>query len=109
MNIHPLAPASLVAASLMLASCGGGGGGGGIGGTGTGDSGTMRMALTDAPACGFDAVNVTIERVRVHQSAGAAEGIVTSGLSRLAGRVAIAPRILVGRASRTAWRDSGRP
>jgi hypothetical protein len=74
MNIHPLAPASLVAASLMLASCGGGGGGGGIGGTGTGDSGTMRMALTDAPACGFDAVNVTIERVRVHQSAGAAEG-----------------------------------
>lgn len=75
MNIHSFAPASLVAASLMLASCGGGGGGGGgIGGTGTGDSGTMRMALTDAPACGFDAVNVTIERVRVHQSAAAADG-----------------------------------
>ena len=26
------------------------------------------MSLTDAPACGFDHVNVTIERVRVHQS-----------------------------------------
>lgn len=71
MNIHPITSASLVAASLMLASCGGGGGGGGIGGTGTSDSGTMRMSLTDAPACGFDAVNVTIERVRVHLSDGA--------------------------------------
>ncbi len=28
----------------------------------------MRVALTDAPACGYDEVNVTIERVRVHQS-----------------------------------------
>jgi hypothetical protein len=28
----------------------------------------LRVALTDAPACGYDEVNVTIERVRVHQS-----------------------------------------
>ena len=33
----------------------------------------MRLALTDAPACGYDAVNVTIERVRVHQSSGAGD------------------------------------
>src|SRR6185295_11272250 len=35
--------------------------------------GTMRVALTDAPACGYDAVNVTIERVRVHQSSSAGD------------------------------------
>ena len=27
------------------------------------------LAITDAPSCGYDAVNVTIEKVRVHQSA----------------------------------------
>lgn len=31
-------------------------------------SGTLRVSLTDAPACGFDAVNVTVDQVRVHQS-----------------------------------------
>ncbi len=50
-----------------LAACGGGGGGGGA------DSGTLRLALTDAPSCGYDAVNVTIERVRVHQSSSASD------------------------------------
>ncbi|HYP85510.1 DUF4382 domain-containing protein [Variovorax sp.] len=63
----------------MLAACGGGGGGGagggsggdgGIGGTGA-TSGKMRVSLTDAPACGYDAVNVTIEKIRVHASSGA--------------------------------------
>jgi len=56
----------------LLAACGGGAGGG-IGGTGSA-SGTMRVSLTDAPACGYDAVNVTVERVRVHRSATAADG-----------------------------------
>lgn len=46
-----------------LAACGGGGGS-----AGTDSSGTLRLALTDAPACGYDAVNVTIQKVRVHQS-----------------------------------------
>ncbi|HJW53162.1 MAG TPA: DUF4382 domain-containing protein [Burkholderiaceae bacterium] len=57
---------------------GSGGPGSGGGGTGGGDSGggfsapgTLRVALTDAPACGFDQVVVTVERVRVHQSMGA--------------------------------------
>ncbi|MDP2255171.1 MAG: DUF4382 domain-containing protein [Polaromonas sp.] len=49
-----------------LAACGGGGGG-------SADSGTLRLALTDAPACGYDAVNVTIEKVRVHQSSSASD------------------------------------
>ena len=46
-----------------LAACGGGGGS-----AGTDSTGTLRLALTDAPACGYDAVNVTIQKVRVHQS-----------------------------------------
>lgn len=57
---------SLAVASL--AACGGGGGG-----TSTAESGTLRLALTDAPACGYDAVNVTIQKVRVHQSSSASE------------------------------------
>jgi hypothetical protein len=54
------------AAAIVLAACGGGSDSGG-------GSGTLRLALTDAPACGYDAVNVTIERVRVHQSSVAGE------------------------------------
>lgn len=51
-----------------LAACGGGGGG-----TSVAQNGTLRLALTDAPACGYDAVNVTIEKVRVHQSSSASD------------------------------------
>ncbi|KNZ33669.1 MAG: hypothetical protein AD742_05670 [Methylibium sp. NZG] len=50
--------------------------GGGIEGTGAAPGptdGTMRLSITDAPACGYDAVNLTIEKVRVNQSAGAAD------------------------------------
>jgi hypothetical protein len=36
--------------------------------------GTLAVAMTDAPACGFDAVNVTVSKVRVHRSDTAAEG-----------------------------------
>ena len=68
---------------LMLAACGGGGDGGGAGDpTAAGSSGsaavaamgTLRLALTDAPACGFDKVFVTVEKVRIHQSAASGEG-----------------------------------
>jgi hypothetical protein len=45
----------------ILAACGGGGGDAPA-------SGTMAVSLTDAPACGFDAVNVTVSKVRIHQS-----------------------------------------
>ena len=40
---------------------------------GGGGSGTLGVSLTDAPACGFDAVNVTVDKVRVHQSGDASE------------------------------------
>jgi hypothetical protein len=54
-------------AVASLAACGGGGGGS------TAETGTLRLALTDAPACGYDAVNVTIQKVRVHQSSSASD------------------------------------
>lgn len=53
-----------------LTACGGGGGGGS---EDAGGSGTLRMALTDAPACGLSAVNITVEKIRVHQSASATD------------------------------------
>ncbi len=63
-------------AAASLAACGGGG-----------DStptptptpppspqmGTLGVSLTDAPSCGFDAVNVTVAKVRVNQSATASD------------------------------------
>lgn len=53
--------------SVLLAGCGGGGGGSG------GGTGTLGVSVTDTPACGFDAVNVTVNKVRVHQSSTASD------------------------------------
>lgn len=59
----------LVAATAgLLAACGGGGGGDSSVSVPAPNTGTLRISLTDAPACGFDKVYVTVERVRVHQS-----------------------------------------
>ncbi len=61
-----LALPALVA--LGLSGCGGGGGqANGYG------AGTLRLALTDAAACGYDNVFVTVEKVRVHASGTAAD------------------------------------
>jgi hypothetical protein len=57
-------------AAAVLASCGGGGDGPAPAPAPLA-TGTLQVALTDAPACGFDEVTVTVERVRVHQSEGA--------------------------------------
>lgn len=64
MNFGPWirALAASAVAALGVAACGGGGGG--IGGTG-GAMGTMRVSMTDAPACGYDHVWVTVQSVRV--------------------------------------------
>lgn len=63
-NSKPLAwlIASLLA--VLITACGG---------TSNGGSGTVGVSLTDAPACGFDAVNVTVSKVRIHQSGSATE------------------------------------
>ncbi len=64
-----LATSAIVAAAALVA-CGGG----------SSESrdpvvdpafGTVRASLTDAPACGYDEVNVTVSKVRVHASADA--------------------------------------
>jgi len=56
--------------TVFVAGCGSGGDGGG--GT-TAQPGTLGVSMTDAPACGFDAVNVTVSKVRIHQSDNASE------------------------------------
>ncbi|MDT3680040.1 MAG: DUF4382 domain-containing protein [Burkholderiaceae bacterium] len=58
---------SLIAVAAVVAACGGGGGGGG-------GTGTLGVSLTDAPACGYDNVWVTVTKVRVHKAEGATDG-----------------------------------
>lgn len=69
MNIRLILAAAMTAALPLIPGCGGGGG---IGGTAN-DFGTMHLSITDAPACGYDAVHVTIDKVRVHQSSAAVD------------------------------------
>ncbi len=45
----------------------------GCGSSSSSQPGTLGVSLTDAPASGFDAVNVTVSKVRVHQSSTASE------------------------------------
>lgn len=61
-------------AAALLAACGGGG-------SDSSGTGTLRLSLTDAPTCGYDNVFVTVEKVRVHQSAAA--GATDSGWSEV--------------------------
>ena len=72
-RLPPLLTPALVTASL-LAACGGGG-------SDNIATGTLRLSLTDAPACGYDNVWVTVEKVRVHQSSSA--GDADSGWSEV--------------------------
>jgi hypothetical protein len=64
-NFFKLSFVASASAAALLAACGGGGDGG---------QGTLKVSLTDAPACGYDAVNVTVNKVRVHRSGSAGEG-----------------------------------
>lgn len=71
-RIHQAFVACLVAlaCAFVLAACGGGGDGG------QAKSGaTLGVMLTDAPACGFDAVYVTVRQVRIHRSEDAEEDV----------------------------------
>jgi hypothetical protein len=55
-----------LAAAALAAACGGGG-------DGASGSGVLKVSLTDAPACGYDNVWVTVTKVRVHRSDTAGE------------------------------------
>src|ERR1043165_1466364 len=50
--------------TVFIAGCGSDGGG-------STQPGTLGVSMTDAPACGYDEVNVTVRKVRVHQSGSA--------------------------------------
>ncbi|HHT8897543.1 TPA: DUF4382 domain-containing protein [Burkholderia cenocepacia] len=52
---------------FVLAGCGGGDDGGGT------QTGTLHVAMTDAPSCGFDHVYITVSQVRVNANANAAD------------------------------------
>src|SRR6478735_447696 len=68
-RISLLATTAIAAAALV--ACGGGGGGDGS--SPSPSMGTLAVSMTDAPACGFDAVNVTVNKVRVHTSSSASD------------------------------------
>lgn len=59
--------------SVLVTGCGGGGDGGGGVAANT-RPGFLTASLTDAPACGYDEVNVTVSRVRIHRSSSAEPG-----------------------------------
>lgn len=63
-------------AAAVVAACGGGGS------AGSGGTGTLKVSLTDAPACGYDNVWVTVTKVRVHRSDAAGDS--DSGWSEVA-------------------------
>lgn len=63
-----LATSTLVAAATLVAC-----GGGGASTPPPTTMGTLKASITDAPACGFDEVNVTVSKVRVHTSATAGD------------------------------------
>ncbi len=46
------------------------------GGSGASTDGTLKLAMTDAPACGYDHVYVTVNKIRVHQNATADDNAV---------------------------------
>lgn len=65
--------AATALSAAILSACGGGGGDAAAPGTPVSTLGTLAVSLTDAPACGFDAVNVSVAKVRVHRSEGASD------------------------------------
>lgn len=66
-----LATTTIFAAAALVA-CGGGGASAPTPTPGPA-MGTLKASITDAPACGFDEVNITVSKVRVHQSAAAGD------------------------------------
>lgn len=68
--IRKIGLASAFGGAALLSACGGGSGGSG---TLSASNGTLSVSMTDAPACGFDKVNVTVTKVRAHTSATAGD------------------------------------
>ena len=62
--------------ALVLASCGGD----------DPKPGSIRFALTDAAGCGFDQVNVTVDRIRDGASFVTGENLFVAGGAQIPGR-----------------------
>lgn len=58
---------AVLGAAAGLSACGGSGSGA------SADSGTLRLAMTDSPACGYDHVWVTVTKIRVNTSSTASD------------------------------------
>lgn len=79
MNKHPSNFIKLWIAGVALAglaACGGGGDSGG-------GTGSMRLAITDAPSCGYKNVFITVEKVRIHSSSEANSSPGEAGWSEI--------------------------
>lgn len=70
-KLSPLWIGALAAAALV--ACGGGSGDSSSDTSQPQGTGTLRLSLTDNPACGYDQVWVTVEKVRVHRSSDASD------------------------------------
>ena len=55
-----------VAAAATLVACGGSG-------SSASADGTLKLAMTDSPGCGYDHVYVTVNKIRIHPSASATD------------------------------------
>ena len=73
MKLKRGAYACLFASGLMVGCGGGGSSYSSSGSSPVASNGTLYVAITDAPSCGFDAVNVTVNKVRVNQSTTASD------------------------------------
>ena len=84
MALKPVRTWLIALAAAALVACGGGGptdagtntnaGPPGTGSDSAASMGTLRIALTDSPACGYDNAWVTVEKVRVHRDSSAGDG-----------------------------------
>src|SRR5262245_46798326 len=70
---HPKQLIWLMGLLLTVCIAGCGSDGGGSGSSSSTQVGTVSVSMTDAPACGYDQVNVTVNKVRVHQSESASD------------------------------------
>jgi len=64
MKMQSILQAVTLSFAALLTACGGGG-------SSTNSSGTVSASLTDAPACGYDHVYVTVNKLRINASANA--------------------------------------